>query len=116
MKTFIEIETHRAQLEPTYLSTFADLFTESHQRKGFPLPPPLSSMVCLLYVPEECDILKVLGNEWIGGWAQAQAQAQLEAQLGTPSPSKIDEFSEKFQTAFDPSPPPHFRKVILQFF
>ena len=26
-----------------------------------------------------------------------------------------DEFSEKFQTAFDP-PPPHFRKVVLQFF
>ena len=36
--------------------------------------------------------------------------------LGTPSPSKIDEFSEKFQTAFDPPPPPHFRKVILQIF
>ena len=38
------------------------------------------------------------------------------ASLGTPSPSKIDEFSEKFQTAFDPPPPPHFRKVILQIF
>ena len=27
----------------------------------------------------------------------------------------MGEFSEKFQTAVDP-PPPHFRKVILQFF
>ena len=36
--------------------------------------------------------------------------------LGTHSPSKTDEFSEKFQTAFDPPPPPHFRKVVLQFF
>ena len=32
-----------------------------------------------------------------------------------PTSSKMDEFSEKFQTAFDP-PPPHFRKVMLQFF
>ena len=31
-----------------------------------------------------------------------------------PDTSKTDEFSEKFQTAFDP--PPHFRKIILQFF
>ena len=30
-------------------------------------------------------------------------------------PSKTDEFSENFQTAFDPLPP-HFRKIILQFF
>ena len=29
--------------------------------------------------------------------------------------TKKNEFSEKFQTAFDP-PPPHFRKVMLQFF
>ena len=35
--------------------------------------------------------------------------------LGMPTSSKTDEFSEKFQTAFDP-PPPHFRKVILQIF
>ena len=34
--------------------------------------------------------------------------------LGKLSPSKTDEFSEKFQTAFDS--PPHFRKVMLQFF
>ena len=34
--------------------------------------------------------------------------------LGKPTPSKTDEFSEKFQTAFDP--PPYFRKVMLQFF
>ena len=36
------------------------------------------------------------------------------SRLGTPTPSKTDEFSEKFQTAFDP--PPHFRKVMLQIF
>ena len=28
--------------------------------------------------------------------------------------SKTDEFSEKFQTAFDP-PPPHFREIMLRF-
>ena len=32
---------------------------------------------------------------------------------GRPHVSKSDEFSEKFQTAFDP--PPHFRKVTLRF-
>ena len=31
-----------------------------------------------------------------------------------PRITKSDEFSEKFQTAFDP-PPPHFQKVILRF-
>ena len=36
------------------------------------------------------------------------------AGLGMPDTSKTDEFSEKFQTAFDP--PPHFRKVMLQIF
>ena len=35
--------------------------------------------------------------------------------LGTGGVSKTDEFSEKFQTAFDP-PSPHFRKIVLQFF
>ena len=35
--------------------------------------------------------------------------------LGKPTPSKTDEFSEKFQTAFDPPPAPHFRKVTLRF-
>ena len=35
--------------------------------------------------------------------------------LGTPSPSKTDEFSEKFQTAIDP--PPHFSEsCIANFF
>ena len=33
--------------------------------------------------------------------------------LGKDGVSKTDEFSEKFQTAFDP--PPHFRKIILRF-
>ena len=32
--------------------------------------------------------------------------------FGKPPPTKTDEFSEKFQTAFDP--PSHFRKIILQ--
>ena len=34
--------------------------------------------------------------------------------LGTTGPTKTDEFSEKFQTAFDPPPPPHFWKIILR--
>jgi len=33
--------------------------------------------------------------------------------LGKDGVSKTDEFSEKFQTAFDP--PPHFRKIMLRF-
>ena len=33
--------------------------------------------------------------------------------LGKGGPTKTDEFSEKFQTAFDP---PHLRKIILRFF
>ena len=33
--------------------------------------------------------------------------------LGKDAISKTDEFSEKFQTAFDP--PPHFRKIMLRF-
>ena len=36
----------------------------------------------------------------------------IEQRLGTLTPSKTNEFSEKFQTNFDP--PPHFRKVILR--
>ena len=35
--------------------------------------------------------------------------------LGTGRATKMDEFSEKFQTAFD-SQPPHFQKIILQIF
>ena len=38
---------------------------------------------------------------------------QLVAKLGTGKVNRSDEFSEKFQTAFDP--PPHFRKVTLRF-
>ena len=34
--------------------------------------------------------------------------------LGMPTSSKTDEFSEKFQTSFDP--PPSFSEIILQFF
>ena len=33
---------------------------------------------------------------------------------GTGGPTKTDEFSEKFQTAFDHPSPPHFRKIILR--
>ena len=36
------------------------------------------------------------------------------SRLGKRCTSKTDEFVEKFQTTFDP--PPHFRKIILQFF
>ena len=32
---------------------------------------------------------------------------------GTGHATKSDEFSEKFQTAFDP--PPHFQKIMLHF-
>ena len=39
----------------------------------------------------------------------------LVASLGKLPPTKTDEFSEKFQTAFDP-PPPHFRKIMLRIF
>ena len=35
--------------------------------------------------------------------------------LGTPSPSKIDGFSEKFQTAFDP-PPSFLKNYVAKFF
>ena len=36
---------------------------------------------------------------------------------GTGHATKSDEFSEKFQTAFDPPHPhPHFWKIMLQFF
>ena len=34
--------------------------------------------------------------------------------LGTGDGNKTDDFSEKFQTDFDP--PPHYRKIMLQFF
>ena len=40
---------------------------------------------------------------------------QGDTHLGTADVYKTDEFSEKFQTAFDP-PPPHFRKIMLQIF
>ena len=36
--------------------------------------------------------------------------------LGTHFPSKTDEFSEKFQTAFDPPPPLIFGKLCCNFF
>ena len=35
--------------------------------------------------------------------------------LGKDGATKSDDFLEKFQTAFGP-PPPHFRKIMLQFF
>ena len=34
--------------------------------------------------------------------------------LGTHSPSKTDEFSEKFQTAFDPSPPSFSESYVAE--
>ena len=38
--------------------------------------------------------------------------------LGKGGYAKSDEFSEKFQTAFDPphTHTPHFRRIMLQFF
>ena len=34
--------------------------------------------------------------------------------LGADDATKMDEFSEKFQTAFDLAPPTHFRKIMSQ--
>ena len=36
--------------------------------------------------------------------------------LGKGPATKSDDFLEKFQTAFDPPPPPHFWKIMLQIF
>ena len=36
--------------------------------------------------------------------------------LGKDPATKLDEFLEKFQTAFEPPLPPHFWKTILQIF
>ena len=36
--------------------------------------------------------------------------------LGMGGATKSNEFLEKFHTAFDPSPPPHFWKILIQFF
>ena len=47
--------------------------------------------------------------------AELEDQPIFRKKLGTYQASKTDEFLEKFQTAFDPTPP-HFRKVMLQFF
>ena len=49
------------------------------------------------------------------GWIKVDISEQnyIRAGQGT----KTDYFSEKFQAAFDPpAPPPHFRKIMLQFF
>ena len=40
----------------------------------------------------------------------------LSLSLGKGGATKSDEFLEKFQTAFDPPPPPNFWKIILQIF
>ena len=37
-------------------------------------------------------------------------------QLGKFTPTKTDEFSEKFKTAVDPPSPHHFRKIMLRIF
>ena len=41
-------------------------------------------------------------------------EASTRDTLGKVGATKSDEFSEKFQMAFEP--PPHFRMIILQFF
>ena len=40
----------------------------------------------------------------------------IEQRLGTLTPSKTDEFSEKFQTAFDSPPPLIFGKLCCKIF
>ena len=45
-------------------------------------------------------------------WSDYPLKVQL---LGKGGATKSDEFSEKFQTAFDPRSP-HFRKIIFHFF
>ena len=46
-------------------------------------------------------------------WILASYCSRQGPPLGTGKVNRSDEFSEKFQTAFDP--PPHFRKVTLRF-
>ena len=76
---------------------------------------------------------KVKGRKW-GRWVTGEArvmvvtvwqiqtilrvckQVRSRRHLGTHSPSKTDEFSEKFQTAFDPPPPLIFGKLYCNFF
>ena len=55
-------------------------------------------------------------HHWITFSSSHPPPPPYQSLLGKLSPSKTDEFSEKFQMAFDPPPPPHFRKVMLQIF
>ena len=49
-------------------------------------------------------------------WQGKTPPSRLEIPAQGKGPAtKSDEFSEKFQTAFDP-PPPHCRKIMLQYF
>ena len=47
--------------------------------------------------------------------AAEQSKLQVVLYKGTDGPTKTDDFSEKSQTAFDPPPPPNFRKIMLRF-
>ena len=50
-----------------------------------------------------------------GDSVKLERSSSLKVQLlGKGGATKSDEFSEKIQTAFDP--PPHFRKIMLNFF
>ena len=50
---------------------------------------------------------------WRLDWCYSSNSGSDESYQGTGKVNRSDEFSEKFQTAFDP--PPHFRKVTLRF-
>ena len=71
-------------VEPKGLHDFAAIFLNM----VMPPHPPL-----LINVPNNCSI----GGEWLPS--------------GKDGATKSNEFSGKFQTAFDP-PPPHFRKIM----
>ena len=65
-------------------------------------PSPVRSSVGQIVVKIKCR------------YAMEQSVFKSLDNLGKPTPSKTDEFSEKFRTAFEA--PPHFRKVVLQIF
>ena len=46
---------------------------------------------------------------------RTQSASGVNNDYGTGEATKTDEFSEKFQMAFDPTPP-HFQKIRLQLF
>ena len=61
---------------------------------------------------ETCDFCAILHDSSVGCLGRNTVPSH-GLPLGTGGHTKMDETSEKFQTAFEP-PPPHFRKVILR--